>query len=86
MMKPPQSEVVLPPIRGLPTLHMVQPTAWPKRPESNSRTGTASGGKPPPEGNIIHNTNDLTEAVPLGKRRLQANTTLSLRIGWKEPW
>jgi hypothetical protein len=43
-------------------------------------------GKPPPDGNIIHNTNDLTEAVPLGKRRLLANTTLSLRIGWKEPW
>jgi hypothetical protein len=43
-------------------------------------------GKPPPDANIIHNTNDLTEAVPLGKRRLPANTTLSLRIGWKEPW
>jgi hypothetical protein len=35
---------------------------------------------------LSHNKNDLTEAVPPGKRRLLANIMLSLRIAWRETW
>jgi peptidoglycan hydrolase-like protein with peptidoglycan-binding domain len=73
MMKPSQAEVVLPPVRGLRCSPHGSAHGLAKAAQVQLTNWCASEGKPPPDGNIIHNTNDLTEAVPLGKRRLPAN-------------